>query len=660
MEFLKSNKRFSFKIDNKNAWETNYEKEEFENGCELTTVYNFESGIKITNIAKKYDDFGGYEWVNYIENTSDKPTKIISELWDCNCVFPMEHEEPRKWEAHFPDRSKATKVYAPNGSIWSSKEFFCEPDLLENNDYQNHITVGKTKKYENVGGRSSEGNAPFFNVEKNGKGYIFAIGWTGQWNCEITRNSDDVNIKTKIEDTHFCLFPNEKLRTSSIVILPYENGFANAHNTWRKFLKKHFSLIGREGRDKYSPLCANVWGGLESEKVLDRIKYIDENKLPFEYIWMDAGWYGIDTKPTPNEFEGDWASHTGDWRVSPLIHKNGLSDVSKAVHESGRKFLLWFEPERVCFNTPTASEHPEYFLYSDIDDGWHCYTRLLNLADEKAWNYCFDTLCEFIEKLNIDCYRQDFNFQPLSYWRKNDGFDRQGISEIKYINGLYRLLDSLLERFPHLLIDNCASGGRRLDIEMLRRSVSLWRSDFQCPANYDTEGSQNHNMTFNLWMPYSGTGTGRIYDEYRVRSAYASSLGCNFFYSEAEEKVYKTRESTEFIRKYTNEFLKVRPYFEEDFYPLTEVTDNLDSWCVMQFDRPEKSDGIIEAFRRENSPYETACFKLGGIDENKTYIFEDADGGEFSVSGGELKKNGLKLTIPEKRKAKIYFYKSEN
>ncbi len=114
----------------------------------------------------------------------------------------------------------------------------------------------------------------------------------------------------------------------------------------------------------------------------------------------------------------------------------------------------------------------------------------MNLGDESAWNYCFDTLAELIEKLNLHYYRQDFNILPLPYWRKNDTQDRIGISEIKHIMGLYRLWDALLERFPHLMIDNCASGGRRIDIETLRRSVPLWRSDAQCPANYRCEIAQ--------------------------------------------------------------------------------------------------------------------------------------------------------------------------
>lgn len=651
MNFLKNNKRFSFKLGEINAWELGFKTEIKSSGNKLITVYNFENGLKITNIAKKYDEFGAYEWVNYFENTSDMPSDIISELWDCDCTLPLEHEEEKRWVSFLPDVKTATKIYAPSGSVWDNYEFYCDVDKIHQNSRTYHIAAGEFKEYTNIGGRSSDGNAPFFNIHKNGSGYMLAVGWTGQWRCRISRESESVTLQTKIEDTFFRLMPGEKIRTSSVVIMPYQCDVADSFNKWRRLVKKEFSLIGKPGREQNGPLCCGVWGGMKSSAVLERVEAVKE--LPFEYIWMDAGWYGINTKPTPDEYEGDWPMHVGDWRVSPLIHPQGLADVSEAIHTSGKKFLLWFEPERVIRTTPIAIEHPEYLLSSnDPNDN----NRLLNLGNEEAWRYCFAALSSLIEKLNIDCYRQDFNFQPLEYWRNNDASDRRGITEIKHINGLYKLWDALLDKFPNLLIDNCASGGRRIDIETLRRSIPLWRSDLMCPANYDIEATQCHNLSYNMWIPYSGTSSGRLYDEYRMRSAYAAAMTTNYSFSE-REKFCDTSDKVAFIKKYTEEYLKVRPFFSEDFYPLTEVGNRLDTWCAMQFKRPEQGDGLLEVFVRENAPYETACFKLKGIDKNSDYIFTDLDGGEFTVNGEELCEKGLKLTIKQKRKAKLYLYK---
>ena len=77
-----------------------------------------------------------------------------------------------------------------------------------------------------------------------------------------------------------------------------------------------------------------------------------------------------------------------------------------------------------------------------------------------------------------DYYRQDFNMQPDIYWAANDEPGRTGMKEIRHIEGLYYFWDYLLSRFPNLLIDNCASGGRRIDWETIGRSAPLWRSDY--------------------------------------------------------------------------------------------------------------------------------------------------------------------------------------
>lgn len=233
MECFEIGRRFSFKLDGKNIWDTEFDTEISEESNTLTTVYKFANELTVTNILKKYDKYGAYEWVNYFENTSDMPSKIISELYDCDCNLPLEYEKNRKWEAYFPDTETATRIYAPNGSTWTKTEFYCDIDKIENNSRINHIYPGQTKTYNASGGRSSEQNAPFFNISKNGKGYIVAIGWTGQWNAQIIRNNDSISVKSGIENTHFKLMPGEKFRTSSVVIMPYNENDV-AHNKWRK------------------------------------------------------------------------------------------------------------------------------------------------------------------------------------------------------------------------------------------------------------------------------------------------------------------------------------------------------------------------------------------------------------------------------------------
>ena len=617
------------------------------NGDTTTTTYLFEDGLKFTNILTKHGD--AYEWVNWFENTSDKDSLRITNIKDCNIVLPMPHEDPPPIKATQPEFDEVTAVYAPRGSAWVFDEFTSFPDRKEENHYEGHLPTGDKKTFGSRGGRSSQGNAPFFNIHKDGKGYIVAVGWTGQWECSIQRNTENILVQTGIKKTNFHLLPGEKFRTSSVVIMPYEGTVTESQNKWRRLIKKDFSLIGKEGRDPHGPLCALVWGGMKSSKVIERVEQLNKHTIPYEYVWMDAGWYGGHTNDTPNEFEGDWYMHTGDWRISPNIHPNGLKDVSKVIHDSGKKFLLWFEPERVKRKSPIVKEHPEYFIFPEDEEETNL---LLNLGRPDAWQYCFDTMSGMIEDIGIDCFRVDFNFDPDSYWSIGEEECRTGINEIKYVNGFYRFWDALLEKFPHLLIDNCASGGRRIDIETLRRSITLWRSDYQCPANPVAEGTQCHNLSFNNWMPYSGTGTGKDFDTYKVRSSYSTALTQGFPCNDEEV------EKIEWLRNTLNEYLAVRPYMSEDFYPLTQVSDRTDTWSALQFDRPEQNDGIVLAFRRDKSPYETARYTLGGIDVSRKYVFTDADTKEeIEISGEDLKNNGFVITMLKPHSSKLYFYK---
>ena len=162
-------------------------------------------------------------------------------------------------------------------------------------------------------------------------------------------------------------------------------------------------------------------------------------------------------------------------------------------------------------------------------------------------------------------------------------------------------------------------------------------------------------MKFSLWMPYSGSGSGRIYDTYRMRSAYGTSLSTTYSYS-ADEHFGDNPEEACWLKERCEEYLRIRPYFDGDIYHLTEPQRNTTAWCVTQWHRPETGDGMLQVFKREESPYPSASLNMRKINVSATYRFTDLDGESFEVSGKELSEKGLTLHIPEKRVAKIYLY----
>lgn len=661
MDELKSKKRISFKVGDKPFEAAEHTVTVTEEGNITTSVYDFAGGLRLTNIFTAYPEHNACDWVNYWENNGSEPTEIISELWDGAVALPFSPCAPKTTGgAYLPEGTNVIKVSVPRGSNWSAEEFSCDVDRLQGNRYVNWLErIGTVRKYATVGGRSAESvYAPFFNIRHGmtDEGYIVAVGWTGQWNAMITRTEEGVLFQSKLEDTAFRILPGERFRTSSVTVLGYRGSFADGQNRWRRLIRAVYSPVGKGEAPADLPFCAGLWGGMSTAGCLERIGKVEKAKLPFNCYWMDAGWYGAGEQVSPDEFEGDWAQHTGNWEVNAFRHPDGLSDVVSAITETDKGFLLWVEPERVRRETPIVSEHPEYFIFPADEKNPNL---LLDLGNEEAWRYCFDTLSGIVEKMNLAVYRQDFNFGPLEYWRKKDTEGRRGISEIKHINGLYRLWDALLEKFPHLLIDNCASGGRRIDIETLRRSVPLWRSDAQCPADPDPDITQNHALSHGSWMPYSGTGVGRIwFDTYRFRSAYAPALTTNFTFSE-RNTFGDDPEGMRWLEEMCAEYVRVQPYLTKDIYPLTGISAAKDVWSAVQYHDSDTDSGVVLVFRREASRYSEAAFPLCGLDSSKTYRFTESNGDSAVYDGEILTSDGFTVRISERRASRIYFYSAE-
>jgi alpha-galactosidase len=183
------------------------------------------------------------------------------------------------------------------------------------------------------------------------------------------------------------------------------------------------------------------------------------------------------------------------------------------------------------------------------------------------------------------------------------------MAEIRYVEGLYRMWDDLRERHPGLLIDNCASGGRRIDLETISRSYPLWRSDSQCCGQAMPVQDQVQTAGLSLYVPLHAGGCWSI-DPYCFRSI--ATTGTNLCPDLAKFSVADARGAFA-------EMKALRPFYQGDFYPLLEITGSEHGWCAWQFDRPDLGRGFAVAFRRARSPYVTAEIALHGLDAQARY-----------------------------------------
>jgi alpha-galactosidase len=203
----------------------------------------------------------------------------------------------------------------------------------------------------------------------------------------------------------------------------------------------------------------------------------------------------------------------------------------------------------------------------------------------------------------------------------------------------------LRRRHPGMLIDTCASGGRRNDLETLRRAVPLLRSDYIL----EPVGQQNHTMGIAQWIPYYGTGVNDA-NAYDFRSQMCPWI----------TGVYDVRRKDldyDAIRRLIGQWRAVSRFYAGDFYPLTPYAADATQWVAWQFHDPGQDAGFVQAFRRDQSIYESASLKLRGLDATARYLVTDLDSGKTrELSGGALSA-GLTVELKQQPASALIRYR---
>ena len=594
--------------------------------------------LKVTVAAARYPEYNATEWVLWFENPSAEKSAVLSEIRDGSFLVSLPSKPPKFCGDIALPGERA--VVTMNGSV--SGIDYATSDTASAREFAPvtrffHPCRGNGNVFELSNGcaRPSENQAPFFEVTQGGQGAIVAIGWTGGWRAKFADSTEGVRVETGIARARFYLEPGEKLRTSRVLVMNYAKGEDGA-NKFRRLLRKHFSHVASRPGVREGLFAYELWGGLTSAEMIRRVNTLKAKGFAYEDLWIDAGWYG-NSKKCDDAYTGDWGAWTGDWVPNARIHPKGLEDVRDAAKNVGMGLMLWFEPERVVGSSNFAKQHSDLLLGS-----------LLYYGNEKGRNYVRDLLTDFAGRLNFSCYRQDFNMDPGMIMKNHDAKDREGITQIRHVTGLYRMWDELLARCPKLIIDNCASGGRRIDIETLRRSIPFFRSDYQCAFNANADVLQAHNVGISRLLPYNGCTT-KLSDTYSLRSAYSSSHGVAYW-----NAIFQKEEKVDWAaaKKCCDEYRRIRKYFPCDFYYHGSSGVDPAAWAIWQYNDPAKGEGVVLAFRRAEAPSSRATIPLKGLPKGATVEVENLDTGAKSTESG-----GLEIILPERRSSTVLLYR---
>jgi len=572
------------------------------------------TGLQARAVIVSYSDFPTVEWTVYFKNTGSAATPILESIQALDTVFT------RSGSGEFV-------LHHATGSL-------CRAD-----DYEPHatpLTPGLAKRITTSGGRSTNSDMPNFNIEWPGQGVIAVMGWPGQWAAQFVRDdSTGLRVVGGQELTHLKLMPGEEIRTPLVVLQFWTGDYVRSQNIWR-----HWMVAHNQPKPGGKPMYPE-FGGCHGDMVpnaadeVAQIKALAAEGAKLDHWIIDAGWY----------VSGGVWTNTGTWEPDKPRFPKGLREVADLVHENGWDFIVWFEPERVAPGTWLTDNHPEWVLGGSKGG-------LLNLGDPEAWKWVTNHIDKLLTSEGIDHYRGDYNIDPLGYWRGNDAEDRQGMTENLYVQGHLAFWDELLRRHPNMYIDTCASGGRRNDIESLRRSIPLLRSDYPLIdfTIGTAHGQQSQTYAISYWIPYFGTGEPAT-DMYTLRSGYCPIYRIG--YDATDEK-----RNSKLYHRAIDETRTLFPYWLEDFYPLTPYSLEKNLWIAWQYDSPTNKGGFVQAFRRQDSGQASMQFKLQGLDPKASYVVKNLDLAKTDqITGKALMDDGIKIDLPEKPGSALIVYR---
>jgi alpha-galactosidase len=255
----------------------------------------------------------------------------------------------------------------------------------------------------------------------------------------------------------------------------------------------HRWLRSRPGHPRRPrPVVINTWEAVYFDHDLGRLKALADAaaEVGAERFVLDDGWFGG---------RRDDRRGLGDWFVSPEVWPQGLGPLISHVNGLGMEFGLWVEPEMVNEDSDLARAHPDWIMATgDRLPGRSRHQQVLDLANPEAYAYILGCLDGLLTEYPIAYFKWDHNRDLVEAGHPATG--RAGVHDQTL--AAYRLMDELRSRHPGLEIESCASGGARIDLEVLQRTDRVWVSD----CNDALERQEIQRWT-NLLLPLELMGT---------------------------------------------------------------------------------------------------------------------------------------------------------
>ncbi|PLT44661.1 Alpha-galactosidase [Paenibacillus pasadenensis] len=499
-------------------------------------------------------------------------------------------------------------------------------------------------------GSSSHNHNPFFALlgrradEEQGDAYGFSLVYSGSFLGRVETEQYGMSraqIGIHPDGFSWRLEPGAEFQAPECVLVYSAEGLGGMSRAYHRLYRSR--LCRGTFRDRERPVLINNWEATYFNFTADKIAAIarEGGKLGIELFVLDDGWFGRRDRDD---------SSLGDWKVDLNKLPEGLGDLAERVRAEGLQFGLWFEPEMVSPDSDLYRQHPDWCLHVPGRRRSEGRRQLiLDFSREEVADAIAEQIESVLASAPITYVKWDMNRNMTEIGSAALPPERQRETAHRYMLGLYRVLDRITAKFPHVLFESCSGGGGRFDPGMLYYMPQTWTSD-----NTDAVSRLRIQYGTSVVYPISSMGAhisavpnhqvGRV-TSLKMRGDVAMSG--NFGY---ELDLTKFSEEEAALAAAQVAFYKdIRSLVQfGDLYRLLSPFEGEDAaWMIVSPDRREAIAFHFRVLAQPNPPI--GWLKLRGLDPALEYEAVEIDlaspgaGESFRVGGDVLMHAGLAL-----------------
>ncbi|WP_143069287.1 alpha-galactosidase [Paenibacillus sp. OV219] len=519
--------------------------------------------------------------------------------------------------------------------------------------------AGESIVLETRSGRSSKGKHPWMSLLGAG-GEVLTVSpmWSGNWQlrCEYDGGYDGqgrYQVSGGLSDWEFfkTLEQGESMESVHVAIAAGSGGDLNSTSI-------AFARVGRRywyPHNEFSrsmPMEWNHWWSYEDKGINEdvfRANAAEAAKLGIDICTLDAGWFG------PSEEASEWFELRGDWSmVNEKRFPSGIRAVSDDVHGHGMKFGLWCEIEAVGKSAALAEKHPSYVARREGESlGYLCF------GNPEVRQWAFDTLDRLITGYVSQWIKLDFNLDPQAGCNCTDHGHGAGDGLFEHYNGYYSVLRDIRAKHPEVILENCSSGGLRIDLGIMQQTHTTFLSDPDYPEHslqvfwgattmlapdvclHWSYSEFRWKNDFQLFNPHDSSLKPYQFDYY-TRIAMLRGFGISQKLPEMPE--WMKARLAHHIDVYKSE---VKPFvLEADLYRLTGQPGRGgkgERWSAFQYSMPSGDEQLLFVFRLPGGEASRAI-QLKELEADAAYELTWLSGEESKVvqiAGSSLLKDGI-------------------